>query len=332
MVPMRRVFDRKASFSDGNALAAELAPSLAKAEAEQRGAPDSRDRTIALYRGLMGSGRIGEAQELTARWSQRDALDPDALVARADLAAMRGERARALRILSGLVDVRPNDKAMHRRLVAAFDAMGAPDRACHHRVALADLGPLDVGALSAAHRCAQDRGLGRLAEALLASAPAAERSRIESASRALDLGKPVPLAGDVRIAAQWQGAADLDLALVDKQGRRTSWSGTVAPTVKVGAKDASSLSGETLALAGLAAGNYLLEVVRTDGAASAGPVVGEVTLTLPGGETRKLPFRLAGARAEIGTLRIFFTSRLVPVDSWGGGGGGGGWRGDSLGF
>jgi hypothetical protein len=70
--------------------------------------------------------------------------------------------------------------------------------------------------------------------------------------------------------------------------------------------------------------------VRATGDSSTVPVSGEVTLTLPGGETRRVPFQLAGPRTELGTLRVFFTSRLVPLNGggggWQGGGGGGGWR------
>ena len=78
--------------------------------------PDSRDKTVELFALFSTSGRVGEAQELTAKWAGRDALDPDALQARADLAARQGDRDRAVRILGGLADVRPNDRAIQTRL------------------------------------------------------------------------------------------------------------------------------------------------------------------------------------------------------------------------
>ena len=63
---MRRVFDRKASFSLDNQLQSEIAATLAEAESASKAAPDSRDRTVALYKALMSSGKVGEALELTA--------------------------------------------------------------------------------------------------------------------------------------------------------------------------------------------------------------------------------------------------------------------------
>jgi hypothetical protein len=47
------------------------------------------------------------------------------------------------------------------------------------------------------------------------------------------------------------------------------------------------------------------------------PVSGEVTLLLPGGESRKIPFTLNAGRGEVGSVRVFFTSRLVPVSDFG---------------
>ena len=46
------------------------------AESALNATPDSRDKTVELYSLFATSGRLNEAQELTARWSGRDALDP----------------------------------------------------------------------------------------------------------------------------------------------------------------------------------------------------------------------------------------------------------------
>jgi hypothetical protein len=255
MVPMRRIFERKASFSNDNQLVAEVAPVLLEAENALRIAPDSRDKTVALYKALMASGRVGEAQELAARWSKRDALDPEALLARADLAAMSGDRDRALRILSGLADVRPSDKAVQRRLVATFDRMGSPALACQHRIALADISTDDVDATAQAMRCSQDQGFAEVSRALFTTAPASQQARIDAASRTVDLGKLGTLSGDVRISATWNAPVDLDIALIDKNGRRSSWTGTLLPNVVLSSTDAASTQRESLGLAGLASGS-----------------------------------------------------------------------------
>jgi hypothetical protein len=318
MIPMRKVFDRKASFATTNTLAAEVAADLRTAEAASKASPDSRDRTIAHYKALVASGRVGEALEVVSRWSQRDALDADAVLARADLAAMNGDRERAVRILSGLADVRPSDKAIQKRLVGAFTQMGVPEVACQHRMALADLDPNDVTSVANAVRCSQDQGFSNVSQAFLDNTPSAQRQRVELAARTAKLSEIPTLAGDTRVTASWTQPVDLDFALIDKNGKRLSWLGSTVANVNVTAKDATSFSGETVAFSNLASGSYTLEVVRSrTSVGSQQPVSGEVTLLLPGGESRKIPFTLNAGRGEVGSLRVFFTSRLVPVNDFG---------------
>jgi hypothetical protein len=319
MIPMRKVFDRKASFSTTSTLAAEVSSDLRTAEVASKASPDSRDRTIAHYKALVASGRVGEALEVVSRWSQRDALDADAVLARADLAAMNGDRERAVRILSGLADVRPSDKAVQKRLVGAFTQMGIPEVACQHRMALADLDPNDVTTVANAVRCSQDQGFSNVSQAFLDNTPSTQRERVELAARTAKLSELPALVGDARVTATWTQPVDLDFALIDKNGKRLSWLGSTVANVNVTAKDATSFSGETVAFSNLAAGSYTLEVVRSrTTVGSQQPVSGEVTLLLPGGESRKIPFTLNAGRGEVGSLRVFFTSRLVPVNDFGG--------------
>lgn len=309
MVPMRRVFDRKGQFFAAQNKLQDPAK-LLEAETALRGAPDSRDRTVSLYRLLSTSGRVGEALELTSRWSGRDALDPEALLARADLAARQGDRNRAIRILGGLADVRPDDKGPQERLVRMHEILGNRALACEHRITLAELEPNDAELVAGAVRCSRERGLTDLASLLQQGADDKTRIAIDAL-----LTKPTVdatnLAGDVRLAATWTGGDDLDIALIDKNGQRISWMGAVG-RVKATAKDVRSSSSETLALLGMPSGHYVVEVSRAS-RGTGQPVSGEITLTVPGGGARKVPFSLTGDRTEVGTLQVFFTSRLVPV-------------------
>ncbi|MGK3984765.1 VIT domain-containing protein [Sorangium sp. So ce136] len=319
MIPMRRVFDRHVSFDATNTLAPEGAAKTAAAEAALAAAPDSRDRTMGLYALYATTGRLGEAQELTARWSGRDALDPGALIARADLAARQGERDRAARILGGLADVRPGDRAVQTRLAELWDAAGRPAFACQHRVALADLAPADAQLVAAAIRCAGESGMGELASHLRLDVTSAIRAEVDRRLAQPDAAPSTVLSGDVQLSAEWSGGADLDLALIDAQGRRLSWMGSTLGPLGVRSRDATSTRAESLALRGLPKGSYIVEIARAstgDGpSTAAAPEVlrGELTLRLAG-ETRKVPFTLDGARRELGTVRVFFTSRLVPAD------------------
>jgi hypothetical protein len=311
MVPMRRIFERKASFEGTNALAQQNATKLITAESALQAAPDSRDKTLELFGLYATSGRIGEAQELTARWSGRDALDPDALVARADLAARQGDRERAVRVLGGLADVRPSDRAIQVRLAELHEAAGNAALACEHRITAAELAPSDARTVAEAVRCSRAQSFADVAALLQADAGAAVRQAVDNLLAASQ--PPSAPKGDIQVSAEWTGGADLDIALINAQGRRISWLGG-SPKASVSARDVTSTQREQLAIANCPAGSYVLEVSRASGGESAAePIRGELTLRLVG-ETRKVPFTLTGARAEVGTVRVFFTSRLVPVD------------------
>lgn len=319
MIPMKKVFDRRAQFSADRLLATEVSKALTDAQGASKLAPDSRDKTISLYKALMASGRVGEALELVSRWAQRDAMDPDALLARADLAAMSGDRARALRILSGLADVRPGDKAVQKRLISAFTQMGQANVACQHRISLAEIDPTDTTAVASAVRCSQDEGFPNLAQAVLSESASNLRDKITNTATSLKLNDLPALTGDVKVSATWTTPVDLDIALVDKNGKRLSWLGSTLPNVTVNAKDATSTSGETLSLTGLSSGNMMVEIVRASTDRGNAPVTGELTFTLPGGQVQKVPFTLTDQRLDVGSLRVFFNTRMVRADMPAGG-------------
>jgi hypothetical protein len=305
-VPMRKVFDRHVSFAAANSFAPG-ASRLSAAESALTAAPNSRDRTVDLFSLYSTLGRLGEAQELTARWSGRDALDPDALQARADLAARQGDRDRAVRILGGLADVRPNDRAVQTRLADLQDAAGNSALACEHRIALADLALTDAKAVAAAVGCA--RAQGQLDLASVIRFDTTDKVR-ESVDRLLASGAAATAThGDLTVSAEWAGGADLDVALIDAQGKRTSWMGSPSKAT-VNGRDVKSSRNESLEIAGLPQGNYVVEVTRAGNGTD--PIRGDVTVRF-GSEVNKLPFSLSGPRAEVGTVRVFFTSRLVPL-------------------
>jgi hypothetical protein len=210
--------------------------------------------------------------------------------------------------------VRPGDRAIHTRLARLHDAAGNAALACRHRLTLADLAPGDAAFVAEAVRCARTQQMGDLASQLKLDASEKVREAVDKL-----LIAPAPdssaLRGDVQITAEWTGGADLDIALIDEKGKRTSWLGGASKAV-VTARDVTSTRSETLSIAELGRGSYVLEVALAGGdeaaRASAANTRGDVTVRLPGGETRKVPFTLSGSRVEVGTLRIFFTSRLVP--------------------
>ena len=306
-VPMRRVFDRKVSFAATSAFASN-AGKVASVEGALTASPNSRDKTVELFTLYSTLGRLGEAQELTAKWSGRDALDPDALLARADLAARQGDRDRAMRILGGLADVRPGDRAIQERLAEMQDAAGNAALACEHRISLAEMAPTDAKIMAAASSCARVQGIIDLATALRGDASEKVREAMDKIATTSTATIKTPR-GDMTISAEWTGGEDVDIGLIDAKGRRTSWLGSATKATVVG-RDVKSTSNEALEIRALPQGSYIVEITRVGNGTA--PVRGEVKVRF-GSEVTRHPFTLIGARSEAGTVRVFFTSRLVPL-------------------
>ncbi|MCU0691889.1 MAG: VWA domain-containing protein, partial [Polyangiaceae bacterium] len=313
MVPMRRVWDRKAEVStDPSKMLERVSAELTKAEADANANPDSRSKLQALLGLYAAAGQVDRVADMAARWSKRDALDPGALVARAEAAARQGDRARAIRILGGLADVRPGDADTQKWLAGLYEQMREPFAACSHRIALADLRTADAAAVADAVRCARSTSRTLLAATLLSDVTSNDvRSNIER-ELANEPSAPPSLRGDVRLEATWDTEVDLDVALIGKNGQRYSWLGD--PKGRVTVRDATAVRRESLAVFNAPRGEYFVELTRASRESSDAPVRGTLTVQAAG-STRTVPFVLSAARTQVGTVRIFYTSRLEPVRS-----------------
>ncbi|MEM1032581.1 MAG: VIT domain-containing protein [Myxococcota bacterium] len=324
MIPMRRIYVRQAQVFPERRQATEVDDKAIRAARRAvEDAPNRRAAVRDLYALYARTGRVDDAEMTAERWAEREALDPEALTARAEAAAARGDRATAIRRLGSVIDVRPGDVNAQRRLARLHTWAGRTTDACRHWVTVAELRSEDVDALVEAVRCARRIGQSAVAEVLLRGAEDATR---RAATEALASGAtaavddPNAVRGDIQVTATWEGGADLDLALVHPDGHRVSWLG--APTrAIISAADVTSGSRESLGLLGSPAGAYAIEVVRADGgegreaSATSAPVVGELVVRAVG-TVRRIPFRLVGARAVLGTIQVSFRSQLVPVRGW----------------
>ena len=310
MIPMRRVWDRKGQISS-----AERGPrtasigAVADAERALSAQPERRSNLKKAYSLYAVSGDLGRASSLVERWLSKEPLDPDALTARADLAARRGNRDLAIRMLGSVVDVRPDDVASQKRLARLHRWSGNTYLGCRHAMAIAELRATDAKLLADALRCSRIQGnshwesdalslvdekTARMATSL-ASAPAPDETR---------------LVGDLRVEATWLSDVDLDLAILHPDGQRVSWLG--APTRElISARDVLAHGREGLALSGAKPGEYAIEVVRSG--SESGTVRGELSVTVAG-ETRRIPFTLDGQRLTIALAEIKMVSRLVPLE------------------
>lgn len=303
---MRRTWVRRAALS----AARDEGDYTARIETARRNLlanPDSRDRHRELYRWLSLGGALGEADQVVDRWLGRDPLDVDALAAKADLLARNGDREGSVRVLSGVVDVRPEDLAAHERLALLYDRSGEPRAACAHRIAAAEI-RADEGHLGAALGCARAQHHSDAAELMRNTvSDLALRGRLASAappSGPVDLGAR----GELTASARWSGGVDLDLVLIDPQGRRFAWATSRGVTVG-GPLD---LSHEELGVARASTGDWRVEVVRND---LNGPSVSGSVSMVALGERRSWGFTLAQgvSRAAVGSLRVTREAQLVPA-------------------
>ena len=282
-------------------------PALAAAEQALRESPDSRDRHRKLVQLLSRNGDLERAQQIAEQWLDRDRLDAEALTALADLLARQGEREEALRWLSGIVDLEPDNKALHERMARAYERLGAIDRACSHRIVLAELSPSDFAAVGAALRCDRATDWQGAAGAFLPHFRGdGERRRAQGLAMAIP--PRVPAHGEVVLEATWNRGDDLDLALISPQGTRISWMGGRKSVFADRVADAGS---ERLGLGVVSPGSYLVEVSRTnpDGLQ---PVRGRIRLSALG-IREDLPFSLSGRQVVAATLVIERKWHLEPV-------------------
>ena len=150
------------------------------------------------------AGDVERANRTAERWSNKEPLDPEALTARADLAARGGDRALSIKILGSVVDVRPGDIKAQTRLARLHRWAGDPARACRHTLAIAQLRASDATLLADAVRCGRQTGEGRIADDMLTASDAKTRG---AAEKLLAKAEPArdELSGDLRIEATWSG-------------------------------------------------------------------------------------------------------------------------------
>jgi hypothetical protein len=309
MIPMRKVWDRVGHIVWPPMLPGGVSPeALARAESDFGANPLRRDALKRLYTLEMLRGDLDRAGDLAEQWSAKDPLDPDALTARADVAAARGERDRAIRILGSVVDVRPGDHKSQWRLARLHRWAGRPELGCRHSLAVAQIRVGDANLLVEAVRCARDLGHEDVVSDLMAAANDATR-RAAEAGLAVPAPDPSLLSGDLRVEASWDGGDDLDLSMLPPDGNRVSWLG--APThAVIGARDVQSRLHEGLSLRGGAPGDYVIEITRPSG--HTGILHGTADITAAG-DRRSVPFVLEGSSVRVALVRITTKSRLVPL-------------------
>ena len=309
---MKKIFVRRATLT-ADATPAVSAEKVNAARAAVASAPDERSKHKELAKMLALSGQLDELGETLGKWSERDPLDFDVIVGRADLAARRGDREAALRILGGALaanTLSTSDAYVVAQSVArSFERMGRPE-GCAFHVAAAEMKPADPEALMWAISCERQEGRSASADRWLTGLTSAQRDAVTKALTTVESKRADNVrTGDIIVTANWSGGADLDLALIDPSGRRAS---AVSRLKGSRVEGATARDRETLALSSNDGGSFAIEIARSNPNETP-PVSGSVTIKAFG-QTKTVPFTLTGLRAQIGRVDVRWEQELVPLD------------------
>lgn len=265
--------------------------------------PNSRDRHRAFVRALSRAGQLERAETAARAWLERDRLDWEALTYLSDAVGRRGDQAQALRLLSGVVDLEPDNVILHERMANAFERAGEDARACAHRVSLAEVERGDTRVaqdrFAAAERCLTGLRRGDVAEQVL--------SRLTPEMRHFVRQRPIPTnrnserRADLLASASWTGGADVDLSIVTPQGTRVSWMGGRRNVVGSNGRNRGE---ESVGLRRAGTGTYHVEVSRTTDDTTA-PIRGSVRLKVMD-ETQTFEFEIPAGQAttRVGQGRV----------------------------
>ncbi len=287
---------------------------VAQARAAVAAAPDERSKHKDLARLLALSGQLDELSDTLEKWSTRDPLDADVIVGRADVAARRGDRDASLRILGGALASSALTAAdafvVAQQVARSYDRLGKPE-SCAFHVAAAELRSTDADAVARAISCERAQGRASSADRWLVGLKDTQRTAITNALAKFEKEKSETATfGDVIVSATWNGGADLDLAIVDPNGRRAS---AVTRMKGTRVEGATARDHESLALSSGEGGSFLIEVVRANGAEATSPVSGTVTIKAFG-QSQSIPFTLTSARTQVGRVDARWEQELVPID------------------
>ena len=304
---MKKVWYRAGAVTDYRGVSESIQRAVSRAQQTLSEKPNSRAAHRSLVQALSYAGDLDRAYAIAAKWLARDRLDPEALIYMSDVLGRQGRREQALRLLSGVVDIRPDSVRLHERLANAYARAGDNRRACAHRVSLSEIRTTNVKSIAAAIRCQRATGQQSGADRTVAAVP--EEGLRGKVLAAATIPAVVEQAkGEMLVSASWQGGSNIDISVITPQGTRLSWMGGRRG---VRGSDASDLARERLALRRITKGNYLIEINRTDPSDQT-PITGTVSVRILG-KRKRMPFTLTGDRLTVGRIRVHYKSRLVAM-------------------
>ena len=309
-----------------------------KVEAE----PKDRAARLALVRALIAGGRLPEALEAAREWRAHDAYNLVAIRSVGDVYAEMGDRDRARRAYSAVVELLPNDARAQRALVGVLKQSGDLEAAYDRLAAAAALAPSDARIAFERADTAQRLGRGDEAARLFRGVidapgvsaslryPAAQRlaqllgsARREAlaageSERAADMLGQIEALGiaggvrnDIKVFLSWDtDRTDVDLWVTNPRGEKVFYERKQGSLGDALYDDVTTGYGpESYSARDAVPGTYLVQVnfYQTDRQAFA-EARGEVTVLLNEGtaeETRQvLPYRLFEQGQTVAVAKI----------------------------
>ena len=304
--------------------------------------PKDRAARLALVRAFIESGRLPEALDAARDWRAHDAYNLVAVRSVGDVYAEMGERERARRAYSAVVELLPNDARAQRALVGVLKQSGDLEAAYDRLAAAAALAPSDARIAFERADVAQRLGRGDEAAKLFRSVidtsgasaslryPAAQRlAQLLGAARREALGaggdgdaaellrqiESLQIAGgvlnDIKVFLSWDtDRTDVDLWVTNPKGEKVSYARKQGSLGDALYDDVTTGYGpESYSARAAEPGTYLVQVnyYETDRQAFA-EARGEVIVVLHEGtaqETRQvLPYRLFEKGQTVSVAKI----------------------------
>ncbi|MBC8070925.1 MAG: hypothetical protein IAG13_21535, partial [Deltaproteobacteria bacterium] len=264
--------------------------------------PTRRSSHGALVRAAIRVGH-SDALAFAKAWADSDPEHAGALTALADVLAAQGDPI-AMRAYASALEVTPFSRSTHDALARAFASKGDLRRACSHRRAIVSIDPSNARHHADLATCLHRSGRASEARRVLGDASGRAKTELAALARAESelsgaVAPAAALKGQLRATLSWAGEDDLDIAIVDKAGRRLS---AMHPS-KLVVREGAGI--EQLAMAKVK-GSVFVEITRVGSAGGERlpPIRGNLELRTPGGN-KSFPIIVDGGSTRV--AKVFWS-------------------------
>jgi tetratricopeptide (TPR) repeat protein len=281
-------------------------------------AADPKDRAarFALVRGLQRAGKLDDALAAAQAWRAVDAYNLVVVRLLGDLYSERGERAKARRAYSAVVELLPKDAAAHRALASvlkqAGDLQGAYDRLAAAAEQSTKDRRLAFELADVAARLGKDDEARTRFEAIIADPETSEAVRYPAKQRLAQLAPASERPqNDIKVYLTWDtDHSDVDLWVTNPAGEKVFYSHKQGKFGEALYDDVTTGYGpESFTAPKAVPGDYVVQVNYFGrGRSNFSEARGEVVIVLDEGrpteEKHVLPYRLFDEKETVTVARV----------------------------